>query len=91
LQITGAGQGIGKELALQLNSLGAKLVLWDMDGVKCEQAAKEIKALGGSAYSYCCDVTDRQKVLEMAKQVKSDVSCNAISIISNFQHSGLWS
>ncbi|XP_059481035.1 estradiol 17-beta-dehydrogenase 11-like [Neocloeon triangulifer] len=71
--VTGAGQGIGKELAYQLHGLGAKLVLWDMDGVKCEQVAKEIKSMGGTAASFCCDVTDRQKVLELAKQVKQEV------------------
>ncbi|XP_065347527.1 short-chain dehydrogenase/reductase family 16C member 6-like [Cloeon dipterum] len=71
--VTGAGQGIGRELAFQLHSLGAKLVLWDMDGAKCEQVAKEIKSLGGTAAAFCCDVTDRQKVLELAKQAKEQV------------------
>ena len=31
--VTGAGHGIGRELALQLSRLGARLVLWDVNKV----------------------------------------------------------
>ena len=31
--VTGAGHGIGRELALQLSALGARLVLWDINKV----------------------------------------------------------
>lgn len=32
--VTGAGQGLGRQLALQLADCGASLVLWDIDGEK---------------------------------------------------------
>lgn len=35
--VTGAGHGIGRELALQLSALGARLVLWDINKVSIVQ------------------------------------------------------
>ena len=32
--VTGAGHGIGREFALQLSALGARLVLWDINKVR---------------------------------------------------------
>jgi all-trans-retinol dehydrogenase (NAD+) len=73
-QITGAGHGIGRELALQFSSLGARLALWDLDLGLCEQTAKEVRSLGGQAQAFCCDVSNRQQVLETAEKTRKQVS-----------------
>lgn len=46
--ITGAGQGIGLEIAKKLAAEGAKLVLNDMDRALAEKAAKEVAAKPGA-------------------------------------------
>ena len=38
--VTGAGRGIGKELALQFAELGAKLAVWDINKVKSQKKAQ---------------------------------------------------
>ncbi|XP_065343589.1 17-beta-hydroxysteroid dehydrogenase 13-like [Cloeon dipterum] len=71
--ITGAGHGIGRELALQLAGLCNQLALWDIDIDKCEETAKAIRAKGGKAECYKCDISDRTSVLETASKVRREV------------------
>ncbi|KAF4523844.1 hypothetical protein B566_EDAN016807 [Ephemera danica] len=71
--ITGAGHGIGRELALQLAELGARLALWDLDGARCEETAKDVRAKGGIAISYCCDISERSQVLDTATKVRKEL------------------
>lgn len=53
LQVTGAGHGIGKELALQFASKGATVVCWDINKKGNEQTVKDIAEIGyPKAYSY---------------------------------------
>lgn len=73
MQITGAGHGIGRDLALQLAEQGVRLALWDIDAARCEQIAREVRAKGGRATSYCCDVAERAQVLDTATRVKREV------------------
>ncbi|MCB0634191.1 MAG: SDR family NAD(P)-dependent oxidoreductase, partial [Lewinella sp.] len=40
--ITGAGQGIGLEIARQLAAAGAKVILNDLDPALAEQAARSV-------------------------------------------------
>ncbi|KAF4513937.1 UNVERIFIED_CONTAM: hypothetical protein B566_EDAN018763, partial [Ephemera danica] len=79
--ITGAGHGIGRELALQFSTLGARLALWDLDLGRCEQTAKEVRSLGGQAQAFCCDVSNRQQVLEVAEQTRQKMG--AVNILVN--------
>ncbi|XP_012061887.1 PREDICTED: 17-beta-hydroxysteroid dehydrogenase 13-like [Atta cephalotes] len=71
--ITGAGHGIGKELAIQYACLGAKVVCLDINKQTNEQTAKEIKEIGKDAYAYECDVTKREDVFAVAKRVKEEI------------------
>ncbi|MBP8974040.1 MAG: 3-oxoacyl-ACP reductase FabG [Anaerolineae bacterium] len=60
--ITGAGQGIGRAIALRFASEGAKVVALDVvpDGINA--VVSEIKAAGGEALAVICDVTQREQV-----------------------------
>lgn len=71
--ITGAGHGIGKELAIQYACLGAKVVCLDVNKQSNEETAKELNDIGKNAYAYQCDVTNRDNVFEVAKKVKEKI------------------
>ncbi len=57
--ITGAGNGIGRAIAIRLHSEGGSVLLADVDG---EAAAEVAESLGERAAGVRCDVTDRAGV-----------------------------
>ncbi len=66
--ITGAGKGIGKEIAMELSKLGAKCVInYASSLAGAEETVNEIKKSGGDAYAYQCDVSDYTQVEKMIK------------------------
>ncbi|GAB1865590.1 NADP-retinol dehydrogenase [Camponotus japonicus] len=72
--VTGAGHGIGKELAIGYASLGATVVCWDINEETNKQTMNEIKMMGKNAvYAYQCNVTDREEVFKVAKNVREKV------------------
>ncbi|EFN86973.1 Epidermal retinal dehydrogenase 2, partial [Harpegnathos saltator] len=72
--ITGAGQGLGRELAIGYASLGATVVCWDINKEINEQTVDEIKKIGKSlVYGYRCDVSDKDEVFKTAEKVRKEV------------------
>lgn len=65
--ITGAGQGVGKGIALCLAERGVKIVCVGRRIAPIEETAAEIKAAGGEAIAISCDTSDREKVKEVVK------------------------
>jgi len=66
--VTGAGQGIGREIALALAKEGAKVVVTDITG-KEKDTAKEIEALGVQALALKVDVSNNKDTKKMAEEV----------------------
>ncbi len=66
--VTGAGQGIGKAIAIALGRKGTKVVVADVSDL-ISAVAKEIEALGSKALPLRCDVTNRESVENMTKSV----------------------
>lgn len=62
--VTGAGQGVGREIARTLARAGAVVVVNDLRGELAEDTAEEIGAAGGSAEPAPFDVTDFAAVEE---------------------------
>ncbi|HEY0783335.1 MAG TPA: SDR family oxidoreductase [Thermoanaerobaculia bacterium] len=56
--VTGASAGIGRELAVQLATQGARLALAARDGARLAEVAAECRQLGGQALAVPTDVAD---------------------------------
>lgn len=67
--VTGAGHGIGKEIAMSLARTGAEVIVTDVADSVFE-AAKEIEALNVKAYAIKCDVSNLQQVETTKAQVR---------------------
>lgn len=65
--ITGAGQGIGKAIAHRLASVGADIVIVDMNKAGAEQTQQEIESLGRKCLAIQVDITDDQGVEQMVE------------------------
>jgi 2-hydroxycyclohexanecarboxyl-CoA dehydrogenase len=63
--VTGAGSGIGREVALGLARDGVKVVLGDLSLERAQLVAKEISAMGGTALPVQVDVADADLVRAM--------------------------
>ncbi|MGG7102132.1 acetoin reductase [Rhodococcus sp. 24CO] len=60
--VTGAGQGIGRGIALRLAHDGADIALVDLDQAKLDAVAKEIREIGRRTTTFIADVSDRNQV-----------------------------
>lgn len=63
--VTGAGQGIGKGIALCLAKRGVKVIATGRRAEPIEQTIAEIKELGGEGFAMTCDSADRARVEEV--------------------------
>ncbi len=71
--ITGAGSGIGRELALQFGQAGAKLALSDISETGLKQTLDLLASkAAGTVRSYTVDVASREAVFAHADEVKRD-------------------
>jgi 3-oxoacyl-[acyl-carrier protein] reductase len=66
--VTGAGQGIGKAIALTLAKNGAKVVVADISE-KTFEVARAIEEIGSQAFAVKCDVSNKGDVENMVKEV----------------------
>jgi 3-oxoacyl-[acyl-carrier protein] reductase len=60
--VTGASRGIGKAIALRLGAAGAQVACAARDVPKLEETAAAIRAAGGKAGAFACDVTAAESV-----------------------------
>ncbi|HEV3138541.1 MAG TPA: 3-oxoacyl-[acyl-carrier-protein] reductase [Pirellulales bacterium] len=67
--VTGASRGIGRAIALALAAAGAKVACIARSAEKLAQTADAIRAAGGTAEVFACDVTDGQSVQQVVESV----------------------
>jgi 3-oxoacyl-[acyl-carrier protein] reductase len=67
--VTGAGQGIGRSIALKMAQEGADVVIAEMNPDTGNQTKKEVEALGRKALCFPVDVADQKQVRGMVEEV----------------------
>lgn len=82
--ITGAGQGVGRGIALALAKEGAVLSLPARTASKVEAVQKEIEAIGGKAIAFACDVGVKEQVKVAVKKTIDEYGTVDI-VINNAQ------
>src|SRR4051812_3936707 len=60
--VTGASQGLGKAMALELARNGAKIACIARNAEKLAETVREITEAGGVAEAFSCDVKSRESV-----------------------------
>lgn len=70
--VTGAGRGIGREIALVFGREGACVAVADVDSAAAVAVAQEIGAGGGRAISVSADVGDSEQVQLMVDLVEAE-------------------
>jgi NAD(P)-dependent dehydrogenase (short-subunit alcohol dehydrogenase family) len=86
--VTGAGQGMGKEIAKTLASLGAVTIVAELNPETGEGAAAEIRAAGGQASYMALDVRRTDSVRGVAEAIgrihgRLDIAVNNAGIVKN--------
>lgn len=86
--VTGAGQGMGKEIAKALASLGALVVVAELNPATGEKAAAEIRSSGGKAAYQPLDVRSTESVRAAAAHIRKthgrlDIAVNNAGIVKN--------
>ncbi|AKE88081.1 MULTISPECIES: acetoin reductase [Rhodococcus] len=71
--VTGAGQGIGRAIALRLATDGADIALLDVDGGKLAAVEDEVRAAGSKAISVVADVTDREQIRAAVDRTETEL------------------
>ena len=66
--ITGAGSGIGEQIALHLAKEGCNIIVTDINLTEAERVAKDIKGLGRDSTAILLDVGSMENWTEVAEQ-----------------------
>jgi len=67
--VTGAGRGLGRQIAQTLAGAGAQVACVDVSAETLGQTVAAIQASGGTAMALTCDVTDSQRVNQVIDEV----------------------
>lgn len=71
--ITGGAMGVGLATCRRLVREGCQVTIWDLNEKELMAAEKELAAMGGTIFAYVCDVSDKDRVHELADTAKKDM------------------
>lgn len=85
--VTGAAQGIGKAIAIEMAKEGASVFIADIDTVSGQKTVDDINATGEKAFFVECDVADQSQVenivdIAIQQSGKLDIMVNNAGIIN---------
>ena len=83
--VTGGAMGIGLATAKRLVKEGCSVTVWDIQPSVLAAAEKELQAMGGRVFTAVCDVTDKNRVYELALKAKEEMGQVDI-LINNAGH-----
>ncbi|MGH8789748.1 MAG: SDR family NAD(P)-dependent oxidoreductase [Cupriavidus necator] len=88
--VTGAGQGVGREVALHFARSGAGAVIVnDFYAERAQAVVEEIRALGAKAVAAVCDVTDQAQVKAVFAQATDEAGGSIDILVNNAGNSGV--
>ena len=67
--VTGAGRGIGREIALTFGAQGANVAANDITPVNLDETVAQIKAAGGTAKDFVTDISKKMPVQSMVAEI----------------------
>lgn len=67
--VTGAGNGIGRAIAVKLAEEGARVAALDLNQTSAEETAERIRSRGGAAAVFAADVTKSAEINEAVAKV----------------------
>ncbi|MFS3129322.1 SDR family NAD(P)-dependent oxidoreductase [Nocardioides sp. Bht2] len=74
--VTGAGQGVGRGIAMRLAAAGAKVAVNDLSPARADAVAAEIRDHGGDALGLAFDVTDAAAAETAVNGLEIDILVN---------------
>ena len=73
IAVTGAGQGLGRAMAVYLASKGARLAIIDLDENHMAETLRQVEAAGSSGRSYVCNVAKEDQVESTFTAIAADL------------------
>jgi 3-oxoacyl-[acyl-carrier protein] reductase len=80
--VTGAGQGLGRAIAIRYANEGAQVAVVDINEATAQHVADEITAGGGTAIAVACDVSQRSAVDDAATRIAAELGTITV-LVSN--------
>jgi NAD(P)-dependent dehydrogenase (short-subunit alcohol dehydrogenase family) len=80
--VTGAGQGMGKEIAFALAKAGARIVVADINAETAASTATEVQKQGGKAWPIAWNVSNAAEATQVAAKVH-DIAGNISILVNN--------
>lgn len=85
--VTGAGDGLGKQVSFKLAKEGVSLALVARNEEKLDEVKKETEKLGSpKVVCYPCDIQDKEQINKTVQQIEVDF--NEVQILLNI--AGIW-
>jgi 3-oxoacyl-[acyl-carrier protein] reductase len=80
--VTGAGQGLGRAIAIRYAAEGARVAVVDINADTAQAVTEEITAAGGTAAAITCDVSERAAVDDAAARAAAELGPVSV-LVSN--------
>jgi len=85
--VTGASDGLGKQVALKLAKEGVSLALLARNRGRLDEVSQEAERLGSpKVCGYVCDIQDKEQIKKTVQQIEVDF--NEVQILLNI--AGIW-